>query len=50
MCYVVETGRPQAMRLRAHTQNMRIDLLEESKLGHHVYEESHGVYCVKDMI
>jgi hypothetical protein len=41
--YIGETGRPLAMRLRAHKHNLREGLLEKSKLAQHAYEEGHRV-------
>jgi hypothetical protein len=41
--YVAETGRPLAVRIREHMQNLKQGLLEKSKLAQHAYEEGHRV-------
>jgi hypothetical protein len=38
-----ETGRPLAVRLRDHGNNLQQGLLEKSKLAQHAYEEGHRV-------
>jgi predicted GIY-YIG superfamily endonuclease len=41
--YIGETGRPLAVRLREHKQNLKEGLLEKSKFAQHAYEEGHRV-------
>jgi hypothetical protein len=41
--YIGETGRPLAVRLREHKQNLKEGLLEKSKLAQHAYEEGYRV-------
>jgi hypothetical protein len=41
--YIVETGRPLAVRLREHKHSLKEGLLEKSKLARHAYEEGHRV-------
>jgi hypothetical protein len=38
-----ETGRPLAVRIREHRHNLKLCLLEKSKLAQHAYEEDHRV-------
>jgi predicted GIY-YIG superfamily endonuclease len=41
--YISETGRPLAVRLHEHKNNLREGLLGKSKLAQHAYEEGHTV-------
>jgi hypothetical protein len=41
--YVTGTGRPLAVRLREHKHNLKMVLLEKSKLAKNAYEEGHRV-------
>jgi hypothetical protein len=41
--YIVETGRPLAVQPLEHGRNLRVGLLEKSKLTHHAFEEGHRV-------
>jgi hypothetical protein len=41
--YIGETGRPLAVRIREHKYNLKLGLLEKSKLAQHAYEEDHRV-------
>jgi hypothetical protein len=41
--YIGETGRPLAIQLHKHRQNLKDCLLEKSKLAQHAYEEGHRV-------
>jgi hypothetical protein len=40
-CYIGETGRPLAVRIREHKHNLNEGLLDKSKLAQHAYEEGH---------
>jgi hypothetical protein len=39
--YIIETGRPLAVRPREHKHNFKEGLIEKSKLAQHAYEEDH---------
>jgi hypothetical protein len=39
--YIDETGRPLTVRLREHRHNVKEDLLANSNLAQHVYEEDY---------
>jgi predicted GIY-YIG superfamily endonuclease len=41
--YIGKTGRPLAMQLHEHRQNLKEDLLEKSRLAQHAYEKGHRV-------
>jgi hypothetical protein len=41
--YIGNTGKPPAVRLHEHRQNLQQGLLEKSKLAQHAYEEGHRV-------
>lgn len=41
--YIGETGRPLAVRVREHKQNLRLGYLEKSKLAKHAFEEDHKI-------
>jgi predicted GIY-YIG superfamily endonuclease len=40
-CYIGETGRPLAVRIRKHRHNLKEGLLDKSKLAQHAYIEGH---------
>jgi hypothetical protein len=41
--YIGETGRSLAVRIHEHRHNLKLGLLEKSKLAQHAYEEDHRV-------
>jgi hypothetical protein len=41
--YIGETGRPLAVRICEHRHNLKLGLIEKSKLAEHAYEEDHRV-------
>jgi hypothetical protein len=45
--YIGETGRPPAVLLCEHRQNLKESILEKSKLAQHAYEERHRVTRMK---